>query len=177
SVRNSTFRNNLLYDNHASGIAGWDDGAGSQWGTKNNRFYNNTVVQASDGRFAASFQNGSTGNILKNNILFHPGPRGTYDIDSSSRSRFVSDYNIVSNIFSVDETWVNFSTWKSYGYDAHSVMRTSMSGVFVNPAAGNFHLVGGSPAIDRGTSVPVRNDIDRQSRPRGRRYDIGSDEA
>ena len=177
SVRNSTFRNNLLYDNHASGFAGWDDGAGSQWGTKNNRFFNNTVVQASDGRFATSLQNGSSGNVLKNNILFHPGPRGTYDIDSSSRTGLVSDYNVVSNVFSVDETFITFSAWKRYGYDSHSIMATSMSGYFINAGAGNYHLASGSPAIDRGVSVPVPNDIDRQSRPRGRRYDIGSDEA
>jgi hypothetical protein len=177
SVRNSTFRNNLLYDNHASGIAGWDDGAGSQWGTKNNRFFNNTIVQASNGRFAMSLQNGSSGNVLKNNILFHPGPRGSYDIDSSSRSGLVSDYNVVSNVFSVDETFINFAAWKRYGYDSHSMMVTSTSGFFVNPAAGNYHLAAGSPAIDRGTSVPVANDIDGQPRPRGPRYDIGSDEA
>ncbi len=177
SVRSSTFRNNLLYENHASGIAGWDDGAGSQWGTRNNRFFNNTIVQASDGRFAASLQNGSTGNVLKNNILFHRGPRGSYDIDSSSRSGFVSDYNVVSNVFSVDETFIDFAAWKGNGYDSHSKMVSSMSGFFVNPGAGNYHLAAGSPAINRGTSVPVPNDIDRQSRPRGRRYDIGSDEA
>ncbi|HEX2090409.1 MAG TPA: right-handed parallel beta-helix repeat-containing protein [Actinomycetota bacterium] len=177
SVRNSTFRNNILYENHASGFAGWDDGAGSQWGTKNNRFYNNTVVQASDGRFAASLQNGSSGNVVKNNILFHPGPRGTYDIDSSSRSGLVSDYNVVSNVFSVDETFINFAAWKRYGHDSHSLMVTSMSGFFVNASGGNYHLASGSPAINRGTTVPVPNDIDGQSRPRGSRYDIGSDEA
>ena len=177
SVRRSTFRNNLLYGNHASGIAGWDDGAGPQWGTKNNRFFNNTIVQASDGRFAVSLQNGSSSNRLKNNILFHPGPRGSYDIDASSRTGLVSDYNVVSNVFSVDETFVNFATWKSYGYDSHSVMVTSTSGMFVDRSSGDYHLAPGSPAIDAGTSVPVATDLDGQSRPRGPRYDIGSDEA
>jgi hypothetical protein len=83
----------------------------------------------------------------------------------------------VSNVFSVDETFINFAAWKRYGHDSHSMMVRSMSGFFVNPGAGDYHLASGSPAIDRGTSVPVPNDIDRQSRPRGRRYDIGSDEA
>ena len=52
SVRNSLISNNLLFNNHASGIAGWDDGVGNTFGTQGNRFFNNTIVQASDGRFA-----------------------------------------------------------------------------------------------------------------------------
>ena len=52
SVRSSLISNNLLYNNHASGIAGWDDGAGNAFGTQGNRFFNNTIVMASDGRFA-----------------------------------------------------------------------------------------------------------------------------
>jgi parallel beta helix pectate lyase-like protein len=178
SVRSSTFRNNLLYGNHASGIAGWDDGDGSQWGTRNNQFFNNTIVQASDGRFAVSLQNGSSGNVLKNNIMFHPGPRGTYDIDASSRSGLVSDYNIVANVFAVDDTWITFSKWKSFGYDSHSLMVTSTSGMFVNESSGDYHLAPGSRAINRGTTVSsVTTDLEGTKRPKGSRYDIGSDEA
>ena len=53
SVRNSVFRNNLLYDNLAGGIAGWDDGNGDAWGTRNNTFIHNTIAfQSGEGRTA-----------------------------------------------------------------------------------------------------------------------------
>ena len=178
SVRSSLFRNNLLYGNHASGIAGWDDGHGRQWGTKNNRFLNNTIVQASDGRFAVSLQNGSTGNTFQNNVLFHTGTRGSYDTDRSSRTGLVSDYNVVTNVYSLAGQFVNYAKWKSMGFDSHSIMLTTMAGLFVNPAGGNYHLPNGSPAIDSGTTrTDVPTDLDGVSRPKRLRYDIGAYEA
>ncbi|MGC9398821.1 MAG: Calx-beta domain-containing protein [Anaerolineae bacterium] len=47
---------------------------------------------------------------------------------------------------------------------------------FVGPAAGDYHLQAGSPAIDAGVRSAVDEDIDGDSRPRGRTYDIGADE-
>jgi parallel beta-helix repeat protein len=175
SVRNSLVRNNLLYGNHASGIAGWDDGDGSRWGTKNNRFLNNTIVQASDGRFAVSLQNGSSGNVFENDILFHTGTRGSYDTDKSSRTGLVSDYNVVTNVYSLGGKFWNFTKWRSLGFDAHSVMLTSMSGLFVNPAGADYHLPNGSPAIDAGIArADVPADLDGVARPQRLRYDIGA---
>jgi hypothetical protein len=178
SVRSSLFRNNLLYNNHASGIAGWDDGDGSRWGTKSNRFLNNTIIQASDGRFAVSLQNGSTNNVFQNDVIFHTGTRGSYDTDKSSRTGLVSDYNVVTNVYSLGGKFVNYTKWRSMGFDAHSVVLTSMAGLFVNPSAGDYHLPNGSPAIDVGTTradVPV--DLDGVARPQRLRYDIGAYEA
>ncbi len=179
SVRSSLVRNNLLYNNHASGIAGWDDGDGRQWGTKNNRFLNNTIVQASDGRFAVSLQNGSTGNVFENDILFHPGPRGSYDTDRSSRSGLTSDYNVVTNVFSLAGKFVGYTRWKSLGFDGHSVVATSVTPMaFVNAAGGDYHLGNGSVAIDAGVTrgeVPV--DLDGVARPQRLRFDIGAYEA
>jgi hypothetical protein len=45
---------------------------------------------------------------------------------------------------------------------------------FVNPAAGDYHLAGGSPAIDAGTNVGVATDLDGIARPQGEGYDIGA---
>ena len=178
SIRSSLVRNNLLYNNHASGIAGWDDGDGRQWGTKNNRFLNNTIVQASDGRFAVSLQNGSTGNTFQNNVLFHTGTRGSYDTDRSSRTGLVSDYNVVTNVYSLAGKFVSYSQWKSMGFDSHSIMRTSVAGLFVNPAGGDYHLPNGSAAIDAGTTrTDVPADLDGVARPQRVRYDIGAYEA
>jgi hypothetical protein len=178
SVRSSLVRNNLLYGNHASGIAGWDDGDGRQWGTKWNRFLNNTIVQASDGRFAVSLQNGSAGNTFVNNILFHPGTRGAYDTDRWSRTGMVSDYNVVTNVYSLSGKFVSYAAWKSLGFDVHSVVLSSMNGLFVNPAGGDYHLPNGSPAIDRGTTrSDVPTDLAGVTRPQRLAYDIGAYEA
>jgi len=45
---------------------------------------------------------------------------------------------------------------------------------FVNPAAGNYHLAAGSPAIDTGTNAGVTTDLDGVTRPQGNGYDIGA---
>lgn len=48
--------------------------------------------------------------------------------------------------------------------------------LFVNRDAGNYHLSGGSPARDLVDTGPTM-DFERDSRPRGARFDIGADEA
>lgn len=177
SVRNSLISNNLLYNNHASGIAGWDDGVGNTFGTQGNRFFNNTVVQASDGRFALVLIHGSINNQVKNNILIHTGTRGSIEIDSSSRPGLVSDYNVVNNRFALNETFITLAQWRAYGYDLHSLVNPGLTTLFVNPTAANYHLRTGSPAINTGVTVTgVVDDIDGTPRPQGPRYDIGADE-
>src|SRR5205823_11597270 len=74
-VDDSIFRNNLLYSNHASGISLYViDGA---HGSSRNLVYNNTILMASDGRWAVNIpKSGSkrvaspTGNKVFNNILY-----------------------------------------------------------------------------------------------------------
>ena len=55
---------------------------------------------------------------------------------------------------------------------------TATPGMFVNPAAGDLHLLGSATnAIDRGTALnTVTNDFDGERRPRGANPDIGADE-
>jgi len=49
--------------------------------------------------------------------------------------------------------------------------------LFVDPAAGDYHLQIGSPMIDRGTSAGAPStDYDGQARPTGEGVDIGADE-
>jgi hypothetical protein len=174
SVRNSTIRNNLLYNNHASGIAGWDDGAGTSFGTKNNAFLHNTIVMAADGRFALVLINGSTGNVIKNNILLHPGTRGSIETDRSSLKNWQSDYNVVNNRFSLGGKFITLAQWRAKAQDAHSILSPGLAVVFTNPAGADYHLALGSPAINAGMVVPVVNDLDGTTRPQGSGYDIGA---
>ncbi|MBI3962814.1 MAG: right-handed parallel beta-helix repeat-containing protein [Deinococcus sp.] len=177
SVRASVIRNNLLYDNHATGIAGWDDEAGLEFGTKGNRIVHNTIVQAANGRFAIVLVHGSTDNVILNNILFHPGSRGSIETDSDSLSGLVSDYNVVVNRFSLDEEFITLADWRAQGFDQHSLM-APLAALVVSPGQADYHLAPNSPAVDAGTVVlDVTTDLEGRQRPQGAGYDIGAYES
>ena len=173
--RSSTFRNNLLYNNHASGISLYDiDGAA---GSSNNVVVNNTLVMASNARWALNIGNASTGNTVSNNILYNANSaRGSITISSDSLPKFRSDYNVVVNRFSSNggNTTQTLAQWQSStGQDRHSFVSTPTA-LFVNAAGNDYHLPATSPAIDVGmaTNAPVK-DLDSHPRPSGKGYDIG----
>lgn len=173
-VSNSTVRNNLLYDNHASGISLYQiDGAA---GSSNNRVINNTIINASNGRWCVNINSGSTGNTLANNILYnYHSFRGVITIDSSSLSGFSSDYNSLMNRLSADgdNTIIDLSAWQALGYDAHSFVATP-NDLFVAPGS-DFHLLAAGPAVDSGTSTNAPSqDIEGNPRPVGSGYDLGA---
>src|SRR6185436_17330077 len=98
-VSDSTIRNNLLYNNHASGISLYAvDGA---QGSSRNQVYHNTIVMASNARWciniptATDGQPNPTGNVVRNNILIHPDTRGSITTYSTAPAVLQSDYNIV----------------------------------------------------------------------------------
>ena len=65
SVRNCVIRNNVIVNDqwiNSTGIALWDNAAGTQWGCKDNLIEHNTVAYtALKGRYAIGLMNGSTG--------------------------------------------------------------------------------------------------------------------
>ncbi len=173
SVRDSLIADNLLYANHAGGIAGWDDGDGTQWGTRDNDIINNTVHMPADGRWALSLKNGSTGNRLRNNILIHDGSRGGIEIDNYSLTGLDSDYNVLSKV-SVDDTWLSLAAWQSgYGRDA-ATFDASAAATFVDPAT-DHTLLAGALARDSGVAEPtVAVDLEGALRPQGPAWDRGA---
>ncbi len=174
SVIQSRIFNNLLYDNHSTGIAGWDDGFDPAFGTHDNTFYNNTVIQASDGRSVLSFLDGSFNNTVKNNILIHPGTKASISVDPGSESGLSSDYNVIIDRFEYNDTFITFSAWVARGHDAHSTISTAAAVCF-DPTNHNYHPKSGGPAVDHGTTIAtVTNDLDAKKRPQGTAYEIGS---
>ncbi|PYN80207.1 MAG: hypothetical protein DMD96_14190 [Candidatus Rokuibacteriota bacterium] len=175
-VQSSVFRNNLLYGNHAGGISLYRiDGAQP---ARNNQILHNTIVQASDGRWAINIQNASTGNVVRNNILYNQHPfRGSIAISADSLPGFVSDTNVIMDRFSRDggDTRIALSAWRTAtGQDLHSFIATPTA-LFVNFGGNDYHLSAGSPARDTGTTLAeVTEDMEGEPRPQGPTSDIGA---
>jgi parallel beta-helix repeat protein len=176
-VQDSEIFNNLIYNNHATGIAMYQIDGGDA--SKNNKVYNNTIIQPSDGRWCIISVDGSTGNTLYNNILInHHSFRGSIELDAASMSGFVSDYNILVNRLSDDDGNSNMtlSQWQSLGYDLHSMIADPEAQIFVDYLNNDYHLLSNAQAVNSGTDLilpTVFEDLDDISRPQGSGYDIG----
>lgn len=178
SVRDSVIRDNVLIANRATGIAMWDDGQGSQWGSRNNLIVHNTVRHdAGQGRFAFLIWNGSTGNVLKDNVLVG-GARGAISFTTDSLTGFVSDYNVLFSqggwpIVQNDITSQSYTLaqWQATGRDAHSFAQNP---VFTNAAGGDWSLSSTSVGRDTGVDVGATHDYQGGVRPRGAGFDIGA---
>src|ERR1041385_6536683 len=120
--------------------------------------YNNTVYNNNGGGILISSTNGIK---LKNNIILSNNSSG----DSSGSSNIVSDYNL----------WApNKATWAE---GTHSIIQSGTSGIVVNAGGGDFHLLSGSPAVDKGADLSATGftiDIAGVTRPQGPAYDIGA---
>ena len=168
--------NNLLYDEHASGISLFrGDGAIC---TSNTRVFHNTVVVAADGRWALNAPDpGCVNNRLFNNIFFTGHSfRGSIDIAQPAPPGFESNHNVVMNRFSIDggNTVIDVAAWRARGYGASSIV-SSPAQVFVSVADDNYELRAGSPARDVGRKLgAVKRDLRRRKRPSCGGADIGA---
>lgn len=173
-VQDSIIRNNLLFTNHASGIIFFQiDGAE---GPRGNQILNNTIVQASDGRWALGIKQTTGTNIVRNNILLSRNTaRGGLEFASAADAASTgTDYNLVNYVtLNEGDSRLTLAQWQIQGQDLHS--RTgALASVFVNDVAGNFLLKTNSPAVDAALPLPlVGVDLDGLPRPFGPAPDIG----
>jgi hypothetical protein len=177
-VQASRFLNNVLYDNHASGISLYRiDGAA---GSRDNLIAHNTIVQAADGRWAVNVKDGSTGARVLNNVLLTlHGWRGAISVTPDSLPGFASDANALTPRFTLDdgESVVDLAAWRAAtGQDAHSFAAVPGT-LFADAAAGNYRLRAAAPARD---AAPVLDAVSRDAfgapRPLGPRADAGAHE-
>ena len=174
-VQDSLFRNNLIYDTHASGISLYQIDGGEP--SSDNSVLNNTIIVAADGRWGINVQDGSTGNTVKNNIVYsRHGYRGAMSVCEECLIGFASDHNVVENRFTLDDgdSVLTLPEWQSAtGQDSNSVSVADVDALFVDSAAGNYHLVPGA-AVDVGENLPgVPDDLDGTPRPLGSAWDAG----
>ena len=180
-VVNSVIYNNLLFDNHASGISLYQIDAGAP--STGNRVYNNTIVNASNARWCVNITDDCTGNELRNNILINQHPfRGSIVVAASALPGFSSDFNLVMERLSPDgdATILDLADWQALGYDANSQVVHAQAQLFVQPGVDHHPLSTTAQMVDAGTAAVspyVATDLDGALRPLGVGYDIGCYEA
>ena len=174
-VQDSVIRNNLIYDTHASGISLYQiDGGGPSTG---NRVIGNTVLVASDGRWALNIQDGATGNFVRDNILHSAHSfRGALSISADSLP-LDSDHNAMEDRVSVDggNSAITFAQWQATSGQDGSSFIADPATLFVDPGTGDYSLAPGSDAIDAGVDLgDLSEDLFGTVRPQGLATDIGA---
>lgn len=175
-VEKTIVRNNLLYDNHAGGIAIFQENGGLC--SSGNRFLQNTIVMPAGSRWAVNIADaGCVDNVLFNNIILsHDAWNGSIVIPAAGLAGLQSDYNIVADRFSADgdNTVISLAAWQALGYDTHSFTSTTAL-LFLDEAGADYRLRPGCPAVDAGTALfDVTDDLTGAPRPWGPAYDIGA---
>lgn len=102
---------------------------------------------------------------------------GAINIDTASLTGFVSNYNAVTPLFTVDDgaATYNMSAWQLLGHDQQSRAATTEASLFVNAARGDFHLLPGSMAVGSGTATDSpATDLSGNARPGTFGIDIGA---
>jgi len=200
-VQDSLFRNNLLYDNHATGIVlFWYTGDEKTQSSKRNKILNNTVFfRPGDGRLCLLMRKTAVDNIVKNNI-FVGGKRGVVYAEPSCFDGFVSDCNVIANhpgqrlfgdaeeeeaaklapdfekigvrIDSKSGVEIAVADWQKKGLDTHSSI--GKMPVFSDPFGGKFRLDPESVGIGMGEHLAdVPADITGAPRPSDKPRDCG----
>jgi parallel beta-helix repeat protein len=164
-ARNLTIKNNIF---QAYGGVNTGAGGNSHLTIVNNVFANDLSFQSHP--VGVGLEN-CPNSVVKNNI-FYDQPSNTIVV-TGNRSGQEIDYNLAyrsdgqpSVCYKIDYKCVDPAP-------AHHLW--NVDPLFVNPASDDFHLRGGSPAIDAGIALAeVINDFDGNTRPQGAGYDIGA---
>ena len=184
---NVTVRDNVLYANEKAGLVfgGFAAGVGrvKNCTFENNTVYHNDTLGAGFGELWIQY---AEDNLVRNN-LFVATAQGRLVTSDAGNVNTTVDYNLWwadAAAGAVTATW-NGAAYTGYaayqagtGQDAHSPF---VNPLLVNPAAADFHLGPGSPAIDVGDPAFVaaagETDLDGALRVNGPRVDAGADEA
>lgn len=166
---NISFYNNIALNNSAGFVIESERG-----GTVHDVFvYNNIAYNNKTGFLIPDWvENNSS---LKKNVYFINNTSHNNSIGFFINSTKIENIVIRNNIVWGSTSTIIFGTGvpsSKYTVD-HNL--STVDPKFVNPAAGDFRLQNGSPAIDGGssTNAPI-NDFSNKPRPQGNGYDIGA---
>ena len=139
-----------------NGIGVVTRGSGSGYGpVRNTRLFNNDIVLTGGNSQGFVCHGGCGPSILtmRNNIVQAVAKAGYAD------APFDEDYNLY------------FGGKTQFSLGGHSMVQDPQ---FANAAGGDFHLLPGSPAVNRGVPVGYSQDIDRRPVPQGGAPDLGA---
>jgi parallel beta-helix repeat protein len=166
NAKNLLIRNNII---HAYGGINTGSSGNNNLTIVNNVFVNNLALQSF---FPVGIALEDCPNTIVKNNIFYNQPYHTISVTGNWSGQEI-DYNLAyrsdglpSRCYMIDYECVTPAP-------AHHLW--NVDPLFVNPAANDFHLRGGSPAIDAGIALAeVTNDFDGVPRPQGPGYDIGA---
>ncbi len=177
-LQDGIIRNNLLYNNLATGIALFKGGGAE--GPKAMQVLNNTIITPAAARYNLRITDAIGPITVRNNLLFNATTaKGPFSWNTSSDAAWTdSDYNAFGGgrFISTDgeTTRISLDTWFASGHEPHSLPLITLESSVVNPANADFRLKTGSPLIDAGTTLAnVLTDILGTSRTLGNAPDIG----
>jgi hypothetical protein len=163
-VRSSTIRNNLIFNNKASGIALFQINAAL--GPSGVEIYHNTIDMPSDGRWAlhVSQSDSAAGPIRVRNNVFNTRHsfRGSIEyVSPTDVANTDSDYNILSKVTPNDGANIySLAQWQAQGHEPHSLSASNAS-LFRNADGGDYHLLETAPAVGAGQPLAsVTEDLD-----------------
>ena len=149
-------------------------------GVYENEIYNNLIA---DAEVSFLLHHDAAGkHTIKNNISFNPVryhvkwhkyhfSNGQLDIDYNSYfPKGGKSFCVFSGESSHIEERKTFEEWQALGHDPHSIVDDPK---FKNPEVGDYHLLNGSPCINKGANVGLARDREGRLVPRGYRTDMG----
>jgi parallel beta-helix repeat protein len=162
--------NNVIFNN-AAGIGFLIEPDPEKWANFSNIVIsNNTVVNNNKNNWGAIYIFGGSevnygkGNVVVNNIFWNNTLKGG--------AKAIRDDIGVIHKFTVDHNLFKEGE-PSATYGTNSILAKDVS--FINSSASNFRLNTGSSAIDAGTPSLISNkDLDGNSRPFSKKYDLGA---
>jgi hypothetical protein len=154
--------------------------ATQHWGViigdaKSTQIYNNTIYGM---QYGIDFNYGTitTGPyVVKNNLIVNSTVAGIR-VTSAYAPYYTSDYNgFYGNRSDINWKGANMSAAQFAVTTVNERRAVRANPMFVNAAAGDFHLNAGSPMIDKGTAMTLfKTDKDGVARPTGLGFDIGA---
>ena len=157
----TTLINNIIADNRAA------SGSGVFVGLASPRFIHTTIARNTGGTgFVVGFSPGSNALLTDTILVGH-----SVGVSVSAGNTATLEATLWGS-----GAWANQVDWAGEGSIVTGTVNAWGDPGFVNPAAGDYHILPGSAAIDAGIDAGVDFDIDGNRRPLGAGFDIGADE-
>jgi len=160
-----TIYNNIAYNNGLSGLtfSSCCEDLAAKHPVKDVKVINNTFYNNGSGTWGGgvSLENPDAQNIVIRNNILSQNLIFQIQVEVPVQNLTV-EYNLIDG-------------YRGYSYEIYGRNYVVGDPMFVNPSESDFHLLGNSPAIDRGSPIdaPI-NDFDGNTRPQGSGYDIGA---